>query len=499
MGIVQRDGFKLTIVSYLGVIIGYVNKVLLFPNLLRPEEVGLANTLISVAALYAQFSALGMSGVTLKYFPFFQDKARKHHGFLYWTSLVVALGFILTSIAFLLLQPLVVRKFSANSPMFVQYYYYLIPLGLATVYFNLFDSYLRSLLKTVIPSFVNEVIIRLLVTLSISLYALHLVDFKGFVFIYVLLNCSHALILIGYMLYLKQWHFKAIRSFRIKKLRNAMVSFGLIAILSSAGNSFIANIDSLMIASLVKNGLYYTGIYTTVFFVSTVMFIPYRSMLKITSPMVSQCWKDNDMVKMEALYKKVTVSNMLIGGLIFIILWINIDNLFSFMPKEYALGKYVFLLISIGRFFDMSTGLNGVITITSDKYKYDLYFTGILIILTLLTTYFFIRILNMGMNGAALATMITLISYNIIRLIFVQHNFKIQPFSINCLWILMLGGLCLGIDYVIPKQGNIILDGLLRSFPVAIVYGGVALYFELSKDVNEFFYKVFPQAERWFR
>ena len=287
MGIVKKQSIALSIVSYVGVLIGYINKVLLFPNFLNPAEVGLTNTLISVALLYAQFSALGMNGVILRFFPFFQDKERKHHGFLYWTSLIVTIGFLVTTLGFLLLKPWVITKFSANSPLLVENYYYLIPLGLATLFFTIYDSYLRSLLKVVVPSFVNEVYIRLMATLSISLFALHLVSFKQFVFIYVILNCSHALILVIYIIYLKQWSYKPIKSFRIKTLRYQMFYFGLFAILSSAGNSIISNIDGLMIASLLKNGLYYTGIYTTVFFISTIIFIPYRSIIKITSPLVS--------------------------------------------------------------------------------------------------------------------------------------------------------------------------------------------------------------------
>jgi O-antigen/teichoic acid export membrane protein len=499
VGIVKKQSINLSIVSYIGVLIGYINKVLLFPRFLNdPAQVGLANTLISVALLYAQFSALGMNGVILKFFPFFQDKERKHHGFLYWTSLIVTIGFLVTTLGFLLLKPWVITKFSANSPLLVENYYYLIPLGFATLFFTIYDSYLRSLLKVVVPSFINEVYIRLMATLSISLFALHLVNFKQFVFIYVILNCSHALILAVYIIYLKQWSYKPIKSFRIKTLRYQMFYFGLFAILSSAGNSIISNIDGLMIASLLKNGLYYTGIYTTVFFISTIIFIPYRSIIKITSPLVSTYWKDNDMAKMESLYKKVTVSNMLIGGFIFLLLWINIDNILSFLPKEYHSGKYVFLFVSLGRLFDMITGLNAVITVTSKKYKYDLFFTGFLIILTLVSNYVFIVFFHLGIEGAALASMITLFTYNILRLIFVQYNFKMQPFTMNCIWILVLGIICLGISLLIPRQTNVIVDGLCRSIPIGIVYGVTSLYFKLSTDLNDFFYEIFPKF-KWLK
>ena len=497
MGIVKKQSISLAIVSYIGVIIGYVNKVLLFPIFLTdPAQVGLANTLINVALLYAQFSALGMNVVTLKFFPFFQDKERKHHGFLYWASLVVTVGFLFTTLLFLLFKPYVVSKFAANSPLLVDNYYYLIPLGFATLFFTLYDSYLRSLLKVVVPSFVNEVYVRLMATLSISLYAVHLVDFKQFVFIYVALNCTHFIVLIAYMIYLKQWSFKPIKSFRVKTLRYQMFYFGLFAILSTTGNSIISNIDSLMLAALLKNGLYYTGIYTTVFFMSTVILIPYRSILKITSPLIATYWKNNDMQSMENLYKKVTVSNMIIGGGIFLMMWINIDNILSFLPKEYHAGKYVFLYICLGRLFDMIAGLNAVITITSKKYKYDLFFTGFLVLLTIVSNYSFIVVFNFGMEGAAIASMLTLIIYNILRLGFVQINFKMQPFTINCLWVLILGLACLVLNYFIPHQQNVFVDGLCRSIPVAVLFGIICLYFKLSSDINDFFYGMFPRLKR---
>lgn len=496
MGIVKKQGISLAIVSYIGVFIGYFNKVLLFPNFLNPAEVGLANTLINVALLYAQFAALGMNVVTLKFFPFFQDKERKHHGFLYWASLIVSLGFIITTIAFLVFKPYITSKFAANSPLLVDNYYYLIPLGLSTLFFALYDSYLRSLLKVVVPSFVNEIYVRLMATLSITLFALHIVNFKQFVFIYVALNCTHVLVLIVYMIYLKQWSYKPIKSFRIKTLRYQMFYFGLFAILSTAGNSIISNIDGLMIAALLKNGLYYTGIYTTVFFMSTVILIPYRSVLKIASPLVSTYWKNNDLKNMEILYKKVTTNNMIVGGLIFLVLWINIDNILSFLPGEYASGKYVFLYICLGRLFDMVAGLNAVITVTSKKYRYDLLFTGFLVLLTIASNYSFIVIFNMGIEGTAIASMLTLVIYNLCRLGFVSYNFKMQPFTVNCLWILLLGIFCLAINYVIPQQKNIYIDGICRTVPLVVIFGSATLYFKLSTDINDFLSGILVKLKR---
>lgn len=70
MGIVKRDSIAITVLSYVGVVVGYVNKILLFPNFLSEEQVGLTSILVSLAVMYAQFSALGINSTVVKFFPF---------------------------------------------------------------------------------------------------------------------------------------------------------------------------------------------------------------------------------------------------------------------------------------------------------------------------------------------------------------------------------------------------------------------------------------------
>ena len=104
MGIVKRNSITITILSYLGIVVGYVNKILLFPNFLSEEQVGLANILVSMAVMYAQFSAMGINSTIVKFFPFFRTPDRRHNGFFFWTALGVSLGFVLFTTLFLIFR-----------------------------------------------------------------------------------------------------------------------------------------------------------------------------------------------------------------------------------------------------------------------------------------------------------------------------------------------------------------------------------------------------------
>ena len=133
MGIVKRNSITITILSYLGIVVGYVNKILLFPNFLSEEQVGLANILVSMAVMYAQFSAMGINSTIVKFFPFFRTPDRRHNGFFFWTALGVSLGFVLFTTLFLIFREPVTEYYAQKSPLLSKYYLLLIPLGFTTL------------------------------------------------------------------------------------------------------------------------------------------------------------------------------------------------------------------------------------------------------------------------------------------------------------------------------------------------------------------------------
>lgn len=204
MGIVKRNSITITILSYLGIVVGYVNKILLFPNFLSEEQVGLANILVSMAVMYAQFSAMGINSTIVKFFPFFRTPDRRHNGFFFWTALGVSLGFVLFTTLFLIFREPVTEYYAQKSPLLSKYYLLLIPLGFTTLFFNFFTAWLQALYKTVVSSFVYEVALRLLVTAEISLYALGAIDFEQFIVGYVLIYFVPTLVLLVYTLWTRR-------------------------------------------------------------------------------------------------------------------------------------------------------------------------------------------------------------------------------------------------------------------------------------------------------
>jgi len=485
MGIVQRQSLWLTVISYGGAVLGVINKGLLFTNFLSTDQVGLTNVLTTVAILYAQVAALGIVNVGMRFFPYFENREKKHNGFLFWGNCIILGGFLITMVVFLLFKPYVVKNFRDQSPMLVEYYSYLIPLAFAMLYFQFFDSYLRAILKTIVATFLNEIFVRVLQTICVSLYAFKLIDFHQFVILYIISYFALTMILVVYMVYLKQFHIMPVKSKLFKRMFRAIIVYGAFTVLSSLGAAILKSIDSIMVAGMLD--LSKAGIYTVIFTLPAIITMPYRSIQRTTYPLIARFWKKRDTKSIYELYHRTTLITMIIGGILLIGMWTNLGFIFSFMPKAYSDGSYVFLFLAIATYVDMVTGLNGVILVTSKKYKYDFWFLMLLVVLTIVMNLVFIPLY--GITGAAMATSLSLIIYNIARSLFVQYFFKMQPFDLKCFWVLVITLLTWLSTLLFPHIENKYINLIVCSAIITILYGGAVLLLKLSPDVNNLVYK----------
>ena len=78
---IRKQGIRNAIITYIGVLIGFVSLMFIQPKFLTPEELGLTRILLAAASLIATLLPLGVSSVTTKYFPYFRNAEKKHHGY----------------------------------------------------------------------------------------------------------------------------------------------------------------------------------------------------------------------------------------------------------------------------------------------------------------------------------------------------------------------------------------------------------------------------------
>ncbi|MFM6935654.1 MAG: polysaccharide biosynthesis C-terminal domain-containing protein [Flavobacteriales bacterium] len=424
MGIVQKDAIRTSIISFVGLILGYLNKGFLFVLLFSRAQVGLVNLVMNVALLFAQFANFGTIYSTWRFFPFFRNKDRKHFGFLLANLLVVCIGITLFSLIIFLLKDTIVKNYQENSHLFVDYYYMVIPLGISIVLFQLFENHMRGMHENVLPVFLQDVVLRLLTSLLLLGTFVNWFTFPQFFIAYVALHFLAPIYLFVYLWRKKELHF-SIKSIQISnRFQKIIFSYTSFSYLNSLAALVVVSMDSLMIAKY--NGLSDTGVYTTTLLLISAVIFPYRSVIRVSSPLISKQWKERNMTGMKELYQKSSSIGLLLGLLGFLGVWLPIKEIFSFIPG-YEKGIWVFFFLMMGRIVDMYFGLNGIILSTSKKYKSDFAFTLMLIICVYAFNLYLIP--KYGIVGAAISTGFVYILYNLLRGWYIARAYQLKPFQ----------------------------------------------------------------------
>ena len=294
--------------------------------------------------------------------------------------------------------------------------FYFIPFTLIVVLTTIFESYLIVQQKPILPALVREILMRLLLMVGLTAIYFGFFTFNTFADSIIIYYALGLLILILYVkkekiLFLKP-NLQIVKSPHLKE----MIKYAAYIIFGTASATIIGNIDSLMLSAY--SGLGSAGIYTIAFFIAAVIEIPKRSISQVVIPIVSQANKDGDIPKLKELYQKTSLNQLIVGGLIFLGIWCNIDNIFKLIPNGeiYALGKWVVFYIGLSKLFDMAAGVNQEIVGTSKYYKIDLLFYIFLAVIAVITNLIFIP--KFGITGAAMASAISIFLFNTIRFFF---------------------------------------------------------------------------------
>jgi O-antigen/teichoic acid export membrane protein len=494
MGIVLKQSVKTVVITYSALAFGYINTLFLFPLILSQEEIGLVRVLISVSALFATFASLGAANIPMKFFPYFKDKNKEHNGILFFILTTGSIGFILFVIIILVFKPWIASVYSLKSPLIIDYFYYLIPFTFVALYSNIFDAYIVIQQKPVVPNLIKEFLVRLFMTIWLVLLFFKLISFHIFIGNLVM---GYFLCLILLIIYAKSIGVLYLRPnlnvFRSKHLKN-IITFSGFALLGNAGGSLIGNIDTLILSA--SKGLGSTGIFTIAFFIATAIEIPKRSISQAVIPVISESNKNNDIKMLDILYKKTSINQMIAGGILFSLLWCNIDKIFKLIPhgENFIAGKWVVFWIAIAKLFDMATGVNQEIIGTSKYYKMDLIFYTFLVIIGTITGLLLIP--AYGLIGAALALAISTFLVNILRFFFILFTMKIQPFTINSLKMLVVGSAVFVVNYLLPPFNSFIVDLITRSALVFVVFSGMVLYLKISEDIDHIFINIFRKDSK---
>ena len=486
MGVIQRQTIKGTVYSYIGVLLGFVNLVLLSPKIFTTDEIGVTQLMVAMAVIMAQISSLGFNNVTVRLFPYFRNKDQGHHGYPGLGLIVSLSGFILFLIFMVLARSFLIEQNSDKSELFARYIDWLIPLVLFLIFFNFFDTYARVLYKAALGSFLRDVLMRSLNFILIIAFYFGRIDFGTYLKLFIITYCVAAALLFLYLLYNGHISLTVNFSFINATLRKDMIMvalFGLIAGLSGVAK---LSFDKLMVKHYLD--LSSVGIYSIAFYFGTLILIPYRAMSKISSTVIAEAWKDNNLTLIHEVYKKSSINQVVFGMFVFLIVWLNTDSMLIYLPDIYSTGKYVILFIAISNLFEVTSGVNIQIILTSRYYRYNTWFMILLLVSIIISNIILIPLY--GINGAALATLFSSFIYTLSRIIFLLVRYRMLPFSWKHIYVVLITIILLFTIGLVPHLANWLVDILMRTVIISIFYLVLNLIFSTSEELKNVFYTV---------
>lgn len=480
MGVIKRQTIRGSAYSYLGVVVGFFTTALIMPKLMSQDQIGLISVLVAVSAIYAQFSTLGFTNVTSRLFSYFRDRDKNHNGFVFLSVAVGMLGFLIALISFFILKPSIVESNLEKSPLLVQYIWYLVPLIFFRLFFLILDTYNKMLFDATTGTFLSDLLYRVGNLFLLIAFFFHWINFTQYVFGYVVILSFPAIYLVGLLIYRKQFNLQPSLEFIKPPLRKEMISLSVFGIIGGLSSVALSSIDKILLNEFYNLSL--TGVYSISFFFGSIILIPNRALGKISSTIIADAWKDNDLKTIDDIYYKSSINQLFAGLMLFILMVSNLHNIFKILPPEYSGGEWVIILISLSNLIVASTGVSVQIISTSHKYKIQTYSLGILVILTFV--FYLILIPRWGMNGAAFASLISMTLASALRVFYLHWNMKLFPFRLTHIKCLAIGLLAFAIGKILPVIDNFMLDLIIRCLAICIVFLGLCYFFRISTDLN---------------
>ena len=476
MGIIAKQSIYNVVSIGLAFLIGAVNMVYLYPTYPGKECQGLIVALLANSNLIQPCISFGVQHTLIKYFSEAQSKEERDR--LLWFVLLLPLVIIALILPFYFQFNTALLEIIAGKGNGVSRFPFLIlAIAISTAYFEVFFSWLRVHLKTVFGNFLKEVYPRVLVFLLLMAYILEWIDLDGFINFLIIGYYLRLLCVMCYSFFIYIPSF----NFHLPSNWTSLLRYSALIFLSGAAASFILDIDKSMIFAITKDEN--VAFYAVALYIAAVIEAPGRAMFQITSPMVAQAINSNDLNRLEELLKKSSINLMVVSGLAFLIVNLNLLDFYKLINQPgYASAFSVVIIISLGKFFSMSMGcLNNIIS-NSKYYPYVFWFSVSSAVLAVLLNYYLIS--AYGIMGAAFATLIVILFINSCKLILIYYAFNIHPYNRKSLSIIGSIFLIYGMVYSIPSIDSPILAILLRSLAILILFLVPFYLFKWSSEIE---------------
>jgi len=484
MGVVLHQSFKNTLVIFVGFAIGGINVLFLYTHFLEAAYFGLVTFLLSASNILMPLLIFGMQNTIIKFYSSYKDRQDRDN---FLATAIILPLFIIIPLAFIgtMFYSYIAELLSRENIIIKEYSYLIFLVAILMGYFEVFYAWSKVQMKSVFGNFIREIFGRVCVT--ILLFSVYFGWLNSDQFIYGIV-IVYALRMVIIKIYAFQLYFPKVKHFALPNNIKEIISFSFYIILAGSAGSILLEIDKFMIPQMEK--IEQVAYYSVGVYIATVIGIPSRAMQQIVNPLTAKELNDGNLTNVESLYKKTSINLLIVGGLLFLLINVNINEIYLIINKpEYSVGIYIVLMVSVAELFKLSLGTNGAILTNSKYYRVFFYFSTAMALSVIILNRILIELF--GIEGAALATLVVVLIFGFIKVMYIRSKLQIHPYSTSTNIVLIIIGILFIAFYFWELAIPPVLSIILKSIIVSLLFSILIIKFRLSEDINNLVRKYF--------
>lgn len=476
MSVVARQGFKYSVIGYLGFLLGTFSAIFVFPH--DMEFYGKLRYVLPTAEMLLPVVVFGLSFSNVKFFNQTHQDG-KHQNFLSLSLLGILLNFIIFLIGYFAVNLLFPKL--QETEMW-QMKRLILPLILVLAFSAVFNKYLSNFKRIVVPNIFENLLPKIA-----NLGAFCLFFFIGFPekAAYLFFIGMFILGLFGYIYYTNRLE-KLKPDFStdyIKKdnLWKEVLNYSFYGFLGNIGNFIAVRIDSVMIGEFL--GFEPNGVYNTLYSIISLITVPAMGLYSISAPIINKHLAENDYEELDRLHKKSSLILFFLGLVLLSCVLVGFPYLSHFIKNGELLrqSEPVIWVLGFAMLFDLATGFNGHIISLSKYYRFNIVVMLFLSVTTVLLNIYFLKNTNLELFGVAIATSISLTLFNIAKITFNYIKFGVFPLTIEMIYALIIGTLGITVAIILPDFKSSFVNLIYKPSIILILF-----------FIGNYFLKIFP-------
>lgn len=481
MGIIQRQSIKGVIVFIIGAGLHFFVMLCLLPNVLTEADFAVYRVYFSLIMVFSMLGIGGVNSVVTRHFHDFNEDALKLKVFNF-VSLMTVILFGLISVCAIYLSKNTLYALKHTESPYLLTYFYCVPIStffLVMIYY--FESYSIATHRLTAPSVVKEILMRLILLAGVGLYYYHIITIYQFFILYALSYVVGFVILMIYCIAIRGYRIAFDREvFNSLQFKSYLVFASVIFLIGLIG-AMLLNFDQVVVYGMLGSNS--TLVYGHAVTTAALITIPYKPLAAILLPFAYKAWQTNDMKKLNEINRESAKYLSVLGAFLFAVLVANTNNIIQLAP-QLASFKWPLIIIGFGRVLDYTTGISSEILLSSPSYKRLIAYMSLTFLFSLLC--YKLLIPPFHEIGAAISCTLTLIFYNVLKFFHLKNRYQLQPITKESILFIGLGFFALGVQFILPKMNNFILDTICRSTLVLMVYGSIIYFANWLPEVNQY-------------